>query len=192
MPVTARQALQSALKGGLPSLYLDTTVILDLLRPSRRPISVNLIEGAEQRSWSCISSYLSIMEALDSEQEMGWITKMMKQGESVDRLLRNRQDRELSEDQLQRIRRKMNRTFVRRYRDYIDWVYLDEDGWNTAVGLAQETNIWANDCIHLATALITACDVLVTSDKPFRRRASTFIATASPEETSQQMLELSP
>lgn len=174
-----RDVLQEVLSiRQVPRLYLDTNVILDLLRPQRRAESGQLIRVTQGRGWALVTSSFALMESLDIEQENEWILKRVREGEGVDRLLRSRRERHLGADDLLKVQRRLSR-FIRQHRVF-DWVHLDEDGWATAIGLALQTNLTATDCIHVATAHITRCDVLVTSDEPLRRMAEDYIAIALP------------
>ena len=53
----------------------------------------------------------------------------------------------------------------------------DSSFWksNRASGLCASTNISAADCLHLATALETGCDVLVSADEYFLKEARKYI-----------------
>lgn len=44
---------------------------------------------------------------------------------------------------------------------------LNEMGWDLALHITSSSNIFAPDAIHLATAWIYGCDLLVTNDSPF-------------------------
>lgn len=66
--------------------YFDTTVILDLLRPKRRPESHELLDVARANKWKCVSSFFALMEALDIEQENMWFRSRIRAGEDVDSL----------------------------------------------------------------------------------------------------------
>lgn len=161
-------------------LYFDTTVILDLLRPKRRPESHRLLEIAQGNSWECTSSYFALMEALDIEQENMWFRSRIRAGEDVERLLRRRRERDLSTRALGRVRNQLYRKFVDEVQDFISWVTLGEEAWEETLGLAMSSNINATDCVHVATALTTDCNLFVTSDEPLGDLADQHICSANP------------
>lgn len=161
-------------------LYFDTTVILDLLRPKRRPESHRLLEVAQANNWTCTSSYFALMEALDIEQENMWFGSRIRAGEDAEFLLRRRRRRDLGTHGLGRVSARLYRRFVVEVQDYISWVILQVDGWDESLRLAMSSNINATDCIHVATALMTDCNLFVTSDDPLRELTEEHIRTADP------------
>ncbi len=166
------------------SLYFDTTVILDLLRPARRPLarhSVELLERALESEWRCTSSYFALMEALDIEQENMWFRNRIRAGEDVDALLRRRRKRDqLSRQAHGRVSNQLYRRFVEEVQDRISWVALDNEAWEQALTLAMSSSIRAPDCLHVATATADGCHLFVTSDEILRELAEEHIRSANP------------
>lgn len=161
-------------------LYFDTTVILDLLRPKRRPESHRLLEVAQANNWTCTSSYFALMEALDIEQENMWFRSRIRAGKDAEFLLRRRRRRDLGTHGLGRVSTRLFRRFVVEVQDYISWVILREDGWDESLRLAMSSNINATDCVHVATALTARCNLFVTSDEPLRDLVDQHIRSANP------------
>ena len=167
--------------------YFDTTVILDLLRPQRRPQARELLQTARSKGWTCVSSYYARMEALDVEQEHTWLRAQLRRGEHIERLIFRprrvreiRRERELSRGALTRISNRFHKELVTEIEQFIRWVQLDELGWEEATTLAANTNISAPDCIHVATAIGNNCHVLVTSDEALQELAAGSIQIADP------------
>lgn len=163
-----------------PALYLDANVLLDIVRPQRRSEPKHLLEEWRARSWTCVSSYFGLMEALDVEQESMWARSQIRRGQSVEWLIRNRRERELSPHARGRVASSFFKEFVTEVQDYIDWGSLDDEGWEEAIRLAMQTDCSAPDSIHVATALLYGCDVLVTWDEGLRRTAAREIPIATP------------
>ena len=168
--------------------YFDTTVILDLLRPKRRPQSRELLQIAQSQGWTCVSSYYARMEALAVEQEHTWLRGQLRRGEYLERLifrsrreLEIRRGRELTRQALTRISNQFHKKLVTEIEQFIEWVALDQDGWEEATTLASRTNISAPDSIHVATALRTNCHILVTSDEALRELAADAIRLEDPK-----------
>jgi predicted nucleic acid-binding protein len=122
------------------------------------------------------------MEALDVEQESMWFRSMIRKGQHLEWLLRNRRRRELTSRARGRAVAVFYKQFVAEVQDYVEWLFLDTDGWEEAIRIAMQTDASAPDCIHVATAVSHGCDVLVTSDEPLRRTAAGEIDAATPEE----------
>ena len=49
---------------------------------------------------------------------------------------------------------------------------LDSEGWELALWLSSSSNLWATDVLHLATAWITNCNIIITSDREFIKEAT--------------------
>ena len=180
----AKEVVESALQNPLlMSLYFDSTVVIDLIR-RRRPSSLKLAEIARGNKWKCVTSYFSYMEAFNVEQDTMFFNLKVAEGDDLDSILRRRYDRDLEQKQLSKIEQKVYEGIKTTY-DFIDWIYLEEEGWNKAIDLCAQTNISTSDCIHLATALITGCLLLITSDEPFKKKANNHIPSVTPEEMHQ-------
>lgn len=180
MTATLQDFIHDLLQKEEPRLYFDTTVILDLLRPERRPQSHELLDLARGNEWECISSYFALMEAFDIEQENLWFRARIAAGQDADLLLRRRQRRDLATQALGRVSARLYRKFREELRDFISWAILDEDGWEEALRLAMSSNIRAADCIHVAAALTGGSNLFITSDEALRDLALEYIRTANP------------
>ena len=180
----AKEVIESALQNHLSmSLYFDSTVVIDLIR-RRRMSSLKLAEAARKNKWTCVTSYFSYMEAFNVEQDTLFFNLKVAEGDDLDSILRRRYDRDLDDKQLAKVEKKVYEGIKTTY-DFIDWVYLEEEGWNKAVDLCSKTNVSTSDCIHLATALITGSHLLLTSDEPFKKKANNYIPSITPEEMHQ-------
>lgn len=180
------EAIRDALREGrTPQLYLDSGVVLDLLRPERKEASVELLRESYARGWECISSYFARMEALDVEQENAWARRNILSKRHFEWIVRRRRKRDLAPQALTRIANRFFRRFVDELQNAVAWAVLDEQVWDDAVKLAATTNVSATDCIHIATAMAFECDVLVTDDEGLIGLAGKHIAAANP----QQMLK---
>lgn len=183
MATSADQLVQQALQSGHLDLYLDTTFLLDLVRPERRPKSAELFEEARSRGWTCSSSAFAQMEALDVEQENAWFLARVRAGKSLENLLRRRRDRDLGKNQLLRVFTRFSVALeAREARENVQWIALGVEETERAMDLAVETNIGAPDCLHVATALVAGCDGLVTSDEALKKAAQEYITAVTPEE----------
>lgn len=174
---TIREARQ---RFGELHIYVDTPVLVDLVG-ARRRASEAVFAQAIERPWTIWSSLFASMEAYDAQQEATYLTSRIRRGLSGEQVWRNRRERDLAPQVLGKIARRVGRA-IDRVAPSIKWVVLDDEGWDLATDLAASTNITAADCLHLAAALITDCDVLLSSDKFFCREAQESLAVASPED----------
>ncbi len=60
--------------------------------------------------------------------------------------------------------------------------YLNDKGWEHAMELMSEINLNAGDAVHLATAIESECDVLLTKDHYFKQNAKEKIECMDPKE----------
>lgn len=172
----------------VPHLYVDTTVVLDLFF-NRRPASVQLLETARSRGWEVSTSQFTVMEVLDVVQDHRWfVREVAERHRPVSSVVRERHRRKLTEETLRTARRDVGQ-FLGTY-GFIQYFYLNEDGFNRAAGLCAVTNMSAPDCLHVATAVEAGCDLLVTSDDQVVQEAPDFIDVARPEEAKQKLREL--
>jgi len=163
----------------VPHIYLDTPILIDVLR-DRRTASLQLLEEARQRMWRVSTSQFAVMELLDVEQDDKFFILEVNKGRTVASVLRERYKRKLPEDVKKSIEKRVKSFLDVRY-PFIQYFYLTTEGFNRATGLCADTNISAPDCLHLATALEAGCDVLVSTDDHFLEEAKDYIETCQPE-----------
>jgi len=176
----------------VPHLYLDTNIILDVLRDRRRQgelVSLKLLEHAKREKWFISTSPFTLMEILDVEQDDMFFQIKVSEGYTVADVLRIRRQRDLSKQQLDRISRRMDDKLRIAYA-YIDYWELDPKGFDHAVELARTTNISAPDCLHLATALEAGCDLFVTTDEFLAKEAKEYLHTSLPENVETELRNL--
>ena len=163
MPIDLRATLEAALTKGSLHFYLDASVVVDIVRPEARPESRELLEMALSHGWICTSSVFARMEALDTEQTKEWLRQGIAEGRDPKNLVLGMRERRLPADSLTTVREEFLKGLAG-VEDFVRWRPLDRRGWEEAMTLAMTTNIWAPDCIHVATALREGCHALVTSD----------------------------
>jgi predicted nucleic acid-binding protein len=171
----------------IPYVYIDANIILDAIR-GRNNASIGLMEKIREKKIKACTSGFTLLELLDKEQEYSFVWRMLKDGYTFDAILRKRDDRDLDDKELDGCFKKMDRTFSIPYKRYIDFYYLDNNGWDKSVELMHKYNLRSNDAIHLATAIMASCDLLVSNDQNLLRSASNIIKVATPE-NSNEMLE---
>jgi predicted nucleic acid-binding protein len=163
VPVDLRGALEAALREGSLHFYLDASVLVDIVRPDTRRESRELLEMALAKGWRCTSSPFARMEALDTVQTKEWLRQGIEEGRDPKALVQGMWDRRLSRDRLAVVGNEFYRGLAQ-VQNFVRWRRLDRLGWEEAIRLAMTTNVWAPDCIHVATALRQGCNVFLTSD----------------------------
>lgn len=172
----------------VPHMYLDTPILIDVLR-DRRTASLRLLEEARQKMWRISTSQFAVMELLDVEQDDRFFILEVTKRRTVAGVLRDRYKRKLPEGERKSIEKKVKSFLDVRY-PFIQYFHLTAEGFNRASGLCANTNISAPDCLHLATALEAGCDILVTTDDHFLDEAKDYIEACQPEHIHEALVRL--
>ncbi len=167
----------SARRGG-PLFYLDTNILVDIVRPKRRPPSLEFLNECQERSWECVASTFAFMEALDVQQQEKWARTEMRRGQFFDQLLYKRKDRKLTPRQFKRVYAEI----VRELEGKVELFTPKEEFWEDSIRIAIDSTSSAPDCIHVAAARAHECDVLVTWDDALKHTAAGEIPVATPGE----------
>jgi len=172
----------------VPHLYLDTPILIDVLR-NRRTASLRLLEEARQKLWRVSTSQFAVMELIDVEQDDRFFILEVTKGRTVASVLRDRYKRKLLETERKPIESKVRDFLDVRY-PFIQYFHLTPEGFDRATGLCANTNISAPDCLHLATALEARCDVLITTDDHFLEESKEYIEACEPEHVHDLLIRL--
>lgn len=174
----------------VPYAYLDTNVILDVIR-GRKTESIRLMEKVREGKIKACTSGFTFLEILDKEQEYTLVWKMLKDGYSFDAILKKRSERNLNDKELDECFSKMDRTFTMQYKKHIDFYYLSDVGWDEAVELMHKLNLTSNDAIHLATAIMAGCYLMVSNDQNLLKNAEKVIKVSTPETIDKFLAKIS-
>lgn len=148
-----------------PRPYLDTNVILDYIR-KRNDDSEDLLREIKNRRLTCWTSYFTLLELLDKEQENKWIERRAKAGETFDDILRHRYPRELEPDELEGSARVLVESFIRPFveKDIIITTLPDAQTWDNVARLMRRTNLSMVDAFHVDAATSNRCNIFITRD----------------------------
>lgn len=113
----------------------------------------------------------------------------MSDGYPAKKIMRMRNERDLSKSDLEKIFSEAEKKFFEIHKS-VNYYNLDQDGWSDAFGTCIYTNISAPDSIHLATAMRAGCHLLVTSDKYFRKNADKYLPSCLPEKFEDRLKEI--
>ena len=163
-----------------PYIYIDTNVILDIAI-KRNNKSAELLDASRERGLRICTSHFSMMEALGVRQEHLYIMNELQRGERVDKILRNRGQRNLSHADLVTVYNELIYSFYERYKDTLDYWFLTQRGWENATLIMTKINISAMDAIHVATAVEAGCDRFVSSDTALIKNAKPLIPAYLPD-----------
>ena len=177
-------------EGDVPYVYLDVNVILDVIRGRRNEASFMLMEKIRNSEIVGCTSAFSFLELIDKEQEYSLVWRRIRDGYSFDEILRERSNRNLREEDLIDAVEKVDRVFAKPYKKYIDFYYLEDEGWDKAVELMQIVNLTSEDAIHLASAFMAGCHLLVTNDQHFLKNAQKVMPASLPKDVEDNLKKL--
>jgi len=189
----------------IPHLYLDTCVLLDVVYAVRRasPESNMLLQQVkievERGNWLCSSSRWAVMELFDGMQEELYVDNLRLAGNlwsNVSRILHNRRQEQagLKRPDLDSIWKQVHElTTGDGVLAFVDFKYpLTQAMWDKAEDICAQTNIGATDALHLASALESGCNILVTTDGDFTRIANHYeIRAVRPSEVDLEIVKMS-
>jgi len=172
----------------VPFIYIDSNVILNIINGHHAP-SAYLIETIKEKKWRCATSHFALMEVLDVYKDNRFVSEKLEEGWTFKKILRKRDEKNLSDRSLKIIYDLIKNKFFIPYK-FVQFFWLTEEGIDIAIKICKESNISAADSIHVATAMATGCDILVTSDVSLSKRAKKYMVSCPPEETIEKLKEI--
>ena len=153
-------------------VYLDTNVLRDCLR-RRKLETIRLMEIFRDKKIECKTSIFTMMELIDTEKDHFFFENNLKKGKEVSKILRERNNRNLNAEDLEHIGEGID-NLMETY-GFIEFVTLIEQGGNNSFAICKESNLDADDSIHLASALGSGCTILLTSDGSFKKEGERLV-----------------
>ena len=153
-------------------IYLDTNIIRDCFK-RRNLDTIRLMEIIRERKIKCKSSVLSIMELINVEKDHLFFNKGLLKGEEVSSILRKKSERNLKIDELNDLGNEIS-NLLESYK-FIEFVNISGVGWDMAFGICRVGNLDVDDSIHLASAMGSNCDILVTLDVFLKKEGTRII-----------------
>lgn len=153
-------------------LYFDTNILRDCLK-RRNLDTVRLMEILREKGVECFTSMFGMMELVDTEKDNCFFEKHIRRGEEVQKIFRKRGQMDLNVDELDEIRAQVSQLFISY--NFVKILTLVDIGWNNAYTIGSSSNLDSNDSLHLAMALGSGCNCLVTSDAFLKKEGMKFI-----------------
>ena len=151
-------------------LYLDSNILISYIH-ERENASVNLINKIRQKKWACFTSSFSALEIYDFERLEAWVQAKRTKHWTYDQIMRNYSKRHgdaigLTNEQLESVFITI-RDWLSSFEGYITFKRINDDISINSETLCRKTNMSGADALHLATALHTGCNMIVTNDDDF-------------------------
>ncbi len=154
----------------VPSLFLDTNIILDVLWARETgDDSAELVESIRNRGWRAVTSSFAIMEVTSQEQEERYVEDQRREGIPFRNIYRQLGNRVTDSGRLRNIHLRTQR-LLRLRLPFLEYLWIGDEGWGEAMRLCGETDIDPSDCINLAVAKFNGAFVFVTKDGALLRR----------------------
>ena len=175
----------------VPGLFLDTNIILDVLWARETgDDSAEMVENMRNRGWRAVTSSFAIMEVTSQEQEERYVEDQRREGIPFRNIYRHLGSRVTDSSRLRNIHIRTQRLLNLRL-PFLEYLWLNDDGWTEALRLCGETDIDPSDCVNLAVAKFNGALVFVTKDGALIRRIESqlpgYIEAARPDQVDDML-----
>lgn len=161
-----------------PIFYLDTNILRDVMR-RRNTKSTYWLQRIRENKWKCITSVYSLMELLDLEQDHDFVQKRLAKNQDFDKIFREKHQRDLDLSDFLNCKGSIESFLTDN--PFIDTVILTEDGWQLALHIAANSNVFSPDALHLASAWQNSADIIMTSDRHFITEGTAILDREKPQ-----------
>jgi len=153
-------------------IYLDTNFVRDVME-KRNNKATHLMETlrklSDKKKALCYTSSFLLMELSDTKKDDLFFQEAINKRWEFKTIMRERNNYCLERHHFEKISQYKD-NFLESY-PFLNKLLLSQEGWEVALAISLDSNIWSPDAIHLATALSNNCDLLITSDSKFRTEA---------------------
>ena len=177
-----------------PTIYLDTTVLLDVI-DSRNESTHRMLETVRDQNFNVLASPFGILEMIEAKKTDLWAESMLERGYTVVQISRRMGTRRTGPTSLTAERLVEVYTSIRQaLQGPLNAVGFPEPTpglMNRAEDICAATMLAAGDSLHLATALYFDCQLLVSSDSDLISIARNYINATPPQGFSNAIDDLS-
>jgi predicted nucleic acid-binding protein len=154
-------------------VYVDTN-ILQAANVRKSTPDVVFIENAKKKNWELFTSIHTFMELLDTEKDRRFLMKcVLDKGLDVSTFLAKRKSKNLSKDDLSDLATNVNNFFFTNR--FIQVINIKDSDWSLVKKIGETSNLHSSDILHLVTAWVGNCQVLVTNDDDFIREGNAIL-----------------
>jgi len=147
------------------SFYIDTNILQGAIF-GRNTQDVVFLDKARENNWEVYTSIYTLLELLDTAKDRKFLMKLViDKGMDVSTFLRERKEKTLHGEDLQEVATQLNNFFLT-YK-FVKFINIREDDWKLVKKLAESSNLHSSDILHLVTAWVGNCQILITHDRFF-------------------------
>jgi len=146
-------------------VYVDTNVLQGTIS-GRNTRDIVFIDKAKEKGCKVYTSIYTLMELLDIAKDRKFLMKsVIDKWVDVATFLQERKAKNLSKDDLDDLTTKLNNFFL--HNKIIEFINIKETDWELVKKIGESSNLHSSDALHLVTAWVGNCHVLVTHDSEF-------------------------
>lgn len=155
-----------------PKFYFDTNIIRDIIKRKSHEV-LSLYRDIRTKDWACLTSTFALMEFVDVEQADIFARNEFNHGKEYNTVCRSLHNKNLGSDELERVRNDLANNI--KTLQHIKRIVPNDHTWELAMDLSLQSNIHAADAMHLAMAVVSGCNFLVTNDQLIIKEANRLI-----------------
>ena len=135
------------------------------------------LKKIKEKKWRVYASIHSLIELYDVAKDRRFLMKsVIDKWVDVNTFLRNRRQMNLNKNDFDEIVKKVNNLFIQN--DFDPFMNIDEEVWRIVKEIVENSNLHSSDALHLASAQLWGCHVLVTHDKFFIKEGNRLLEEA--------------
>jgi len=146
-------------------VYVDTNIFQGAIS-GRRTADVVFINGAKEQNCEYFTSIYALMELLDIAKDRQFLMKcVIEKWLDVATFQQKRKSKDLGRDDLRDLATMLDNFFLTN--NLIKLINVKISDWDLVKKIAETSNLHSSDVLHLVTAWVGNCQVLVTNDSDF-------------------------
>jgi len=165
---------------------------LDYIR-KRNQDSIKLLKIIKRKKIKCWTSYFTLLELIDAEQENIWIKTRIKKGKTFDDIYRKRRPRDLTNTQLLRAFGRIDKNFYNQFviTNIVDVMIPNGNSWDSILRLLQRSNASTSDVFHIDAALGSNCNIFISNDSDLVKLINEhkILLASRPKELEQSLIK---
>ena len=151
-------------------IYIDTNILQGAIS-GRNTQDIVFMDKVKKKYLKVYTSIYSLMELLDIAKDRKFLMKsVIDRWVDVSSFLQKRKAKNLSKDDLLDLTLMLNNFFLQN--TIIEFINIKETDWKLVKKIGESSNLHSSDALHLVTAWVGNCHVLVTHDNEFAKEGN--------------------
>ena len=151
-------------------IYIDTNILQGAIS-GRNTQDIVFMDKVKKKDLKVYTSIYTLMELLDIGKDRKFLMKsVIDRWVDVSSFFQKRKAKNLSKDDLQDLTLMLNNFFLQN--KIIEFINIKETDWKLVKKIGESSNLHSSDALHLVTAWVGNCHVLVTHDNEFAKEGN--------------------